>query len=129
MTFSAFNVLIRHNDQKITAQKKKFSIKISSLNLTKYVGFRKSGITADLVTFTEEIFNGKLLCSGLNPQSCLHFRYFQGSKFCLVNWRNTVNTKRILNNFSGSILVKIFVKCWDLENLKKFPRKYIKRNI
>ena len=38
----------------------KFSVKVSSLNLTKYAGFHKSGITVDLVTLTEEILNGKL---------------------------------------------------------------------
>ena len=29
-------------------------------------------------------------------------------------------------NFSGSTLVIMFLKCWDLENLKKFPRKHMK---
>ena len=41
-----FNILVLH----ITAQKMKFSRKISSVNVTK----------SDLVTFTEEILNGKL---------------------------------------------------------------------
>ena len=42
-----------------TAQKMKFSLRISSVNVTK-------STTADLVTFTEEILNVKLhfLCSG-----------------------------------------------------------------
>ena len=29
-------------------------------------------------------------------------------------------------NFSGSALVSIFLKCWYLENLKKFLRKHLK---
>ena len=39
-----------------TAQKKSFPLKISSVNVTKPME------TADLVTFTEEILNGKLHC-------------------------------------------------------------------
>ena len=46
-----------------------------------------------------------------NPQSCLYFQCFQGSKLvssCLVNWINTVNRKYILIMFRVSPCQHIF---------------------
>ena len=31
-------------------------------------------------------------------------------------------------NFLGSALVIMLFKCWNLENLNKFPRKYMKQS-
>ena len=53
--------MVSRNKLTQTAQKMKFSIRISSVNVTKFAG-------ANLVTFTEEILNGELhiLCSDIH---------------------------------------------------------------
>ena len=69
-----------------------------------------------------------LFKSNQGEDLALEIEGFQRSKLlssCLVNWLNTVSTKCIYSSyFSGSILVMIYLKCWDLEHFKKFPIKH-----
>ena len=63
------------------------------------------------------LFFHKQLGSSLDSQSCLYFQDFK------VNGLNTVNAKCILTIFQCQPL-----SFRDLENLKKFPIKHIKRS-
>ena len=54
-----YNVYIGKLDDEINTKNKVFEVRISSVNVT------KSAVSCDLVTFTEDILNGKLhfVCS------------------------------------------------------------------
>ena len=77
----------------------------------------------------EILLNFKKITITYHRKICyFYIQDFQGSKLlgsCLVNGLNAVNAKCILTIFQSQPL-SLYLNCSDLENLKNFPRKYMK---